>query len=141
MIMTPENLINIISIGGALLGVVVGALLNHFLEKDRNKDSLILNKKIDIYSSLLVKLNTVFQDSEKNILNDPLFETTIRTTLAQSLSEARLIADAKLEQKLRDYYDEAVLFWENKKYDNTMPNLVIEIEQLMRIELGKERLH
>jgi hypothetical protein len=60
--MTPENWTNIISIGGVLLGGIVGALLNHFLEKGRNKDSLILNKKIEIYSSLLIKLNTVFQD-------------------------------------------------------------------------------
>jgi hypothetical protein len=52
-----------------------------------------------------------------------------------------LIAGAKLEQKLRDYFDEAVLFWENKKNDNTLSDLVIEIEQLMREEIGKKRLH
>lgn len=139
--MTPENWITIISIGGALLGVIVGSFSNHFLEKNRNKSFSILNKKIDIYSSLLIKLNTTFQDDEKNILTDPHFERTIKTTLAKALSEARLVADAKLEEKLRDYYEEAILFWEGKKDDNAMSNLVIEIEQLMREEIGQKRLH
>lgn len=139
--MTPENWVSIISISGALFGVVIGALLNHFLEKSRSKNSLLLNKKVEIYSSLLVRLNTVFQDGEKNILTDPHFERTIRITLAKALSEARLIANSKLEQKLRDYYNEAVLFWENNKDDDVLFKLVIEIEQLMREEIGQKRLH
>lgn len=139
--MTPENSFAVISILGALLGVIIGAILNHVLERSRNKNSLILNKKIEIYSSLLVKLNTVFQSDDKNFTTDPLFEKTIRTTLAKALSEGRLIAGKKLEGKLRDYYEEAVLFWENDKDDDTMSKLVIEIEQLMRKEVGQKKLY
>lgn len=136
--MTSENWITIIGITGALGGVVVGALLNHFLERNRNRSFSILNKKIDTYSSLLVKLSTVFQDGEKNILTDPNFMETIRVTLAKSLSEARLIANPPLEEKLRAYYDEAVKFWGNKPHN--MSAVVEEIEQLMREEIGQKRL-
>ncbi len=139
--MTPENQATIIGIAGTLLGVLAGAILNHFLERNRNKRTLILNKKIDIYSSLLVKLNTVFQDSENNIITNPHFKKTIHTILAKSLSEARLIAGRKLESKLRDYYEETVLFWEQGKNDDVLPKIVIEIEQLMREEIGQKRLH
>ena len=139
--MAIEILTTIIGAIIAFVGIIAGAILNHFLERSRSKQSLILNKKIDVYSSLLVKLNTVFQDDDKNFITDPNFKKTIHTTLSKALSQARLIAGKRLESKLRDYYDEAILFWEDKKDGDMMTILVIEIEGLMREELGGKKLH
>jgi len=136
-----EILQTIITILGTLLGVVSGALISHLLEKDRSKRFLLLNKKIEIYSNLLVKLNTVFQDGDSNLLSDPRHQDKILTLMARPLSEARLVANKELELKLRHYYEEAVLFWTDKSDGSAMNPLVIEIEQLMREEIGQRKLH
>ena len=133
-------IVALIGIGGTILGVILGALLNHFLEKNRANSSLILNKKIEIYSNILVKLNTLFQDEEKNFTSDPKFIENIRVTLAKSLSTGRLLAGEELENKLRDYYEAAIDFWEKGGDDGTMRRFSMEVEQLMREELGQKNL-
>ena len=130
-----------IGIIGTLAGVIVGALINHFLEKNRSTESVILNKKVEVYSNILVELNTVFQAHETNLALDRRSLQKMKSQIAMTLSAGRLLADKQLEKKLRDYHGEATLFWENRKDDDTMANLVIEIEQLMREELGRSRLY
>ena len=139
--MTTEVLIAIIGTGGTLLGVIVGAFISHFLETSRNKHSLILNKKIEIYSNILVKISTMFQDEKINLALNPVSLAEMRAKIAKTLSEGRLIAGKKLESKLREYHEEATLFWRDGKSDNKMSNLAIEIEQLMREDLGLKKLH
>ena len=130
-----------LGIVGTLAGVIVGALINHVLEKGRNRESLILNKKIKVYSNILVELSSVFQARETNLALDRLSLSKMKSKIAVTLSAGRLLAGEKLEKRLRDYHGEATLFWEGKKDDNTMSKLVIEIEQLIREELGQKRLY
>lgn len=145
-----KNLISAL-IGGIFSVIIlfIGAIMNHFLEEKRIKRKSILDKKIEIYSDILTKLNTVFQDEGDNIFTNPLFKKTISTRLAKALSRGRLIANKKLEYKLREYYGVAVKWWRYEKNENEnekdaigdkMSGLVIEIEQLMRDELGSGRV-
>lgn len=141
--MTSDHLISVFGIVGALVGVVIGALLNHFLENNRNKNSLMLEKKIEVYSNILVKLNTVFQDEKINLGLDALSKYEIQMKVSKTLTEGRLLAGKELEEKLRDYHDVAMSFWENtsKEPYSNMSKLVMEIEQLMRIEVGQKKLY
>jgi hypothetical protein len=131
----------IIAIIGTLLGIITGALLTHFLESHRNKNKILLDKKIEVYSNILVELNTVFQATEANLGLDKNSLSKLRTKIAATLSAGRLLAGKELEEKLRHYHEVAIEFWENGNDDGTMANLVIEIEQLMRHEIGPGRAY
>jgi hypothetical protein len=128
---------------GTLSGIIVGAVLQYFFSKKQSKNQTLLGFKIKVYSNVLIKLNTVFQDGDATLLTDPLFKEKVHFTMARTLTQARLLANPKLEKKLRDYYDCAIRYWtdKDKKCGDEMSNLVIEIEQLMRKEIGEKKLY
>lgn len=128
-----------------LLGVVVGAILNHYLEKQRKKEELLLNTKIGIYAKILAGMNYSFLSEEKDlvkVLSDPHFNTKMKMTFGELLSQGRLVANAELEEKFRQFYECEIATWEaiekgaSPQLNEKRGLLCREIESLMRKELG-----
>lgn len=110
---------------------------------------MLAEKKLEVYSGILTKLSTSFQDKEMNLLSDPNFEKMIAFEIAKTVTVGRLIAPQHIEDKLREYYDVAIKWWgllkigdKKEEADNLskqMTKLVIDIENLMRIDLGTRK--
>ena len=70
-----------------------------------------------------------------------------RNELIHLFAPARLLASKELEDELRDFYSNIAEYWSEKNKEQqdkllskTAKN-VMEIEQLMRIELGASRIY
>ena len=132
----------------SLVSIAMGALLNHFLENSRTRQRIIIDKKLEIYSEIITKIQTFLQDDGLLLPSSSVFTNfEARIRLIRVISRGRLLAGKELEIKLRDYYD-VVTKWleiekqskEEKSVGNLMNQLALEIEQLMREELGVKRV-
>ena len=131
----------------SLLSVIIGILVGHFLEKDRNNKRALLDKKIQVYSDILINISSVWQSDEKNLLSDPTFLNNFRHRMARVIAAGRLLSQEKLEKKLREYYDLETKFFlkigtpEADALNTEIIPVMLAIEQLMRAELGNEKLY
>lgn len=129
----------------ALGGVIVGALINHFLERRRNKEQMLFQARKDTYTKILVGMNSSFvpKDGMDVFIADPNFNSKIRLEIGELLSQGRLLAGETLSEKFRILYDYEMEIW--KAVDNDVDTadmtnkrglLAREIEALMKRELG-----
>jgi hypothetical protein len=110
--------------GGYMLGI------------SRDKSKTIFDKKLEIYSKVIAELSrhryiTKELDSEG---------------LINLLAPARLLASVGLEKKIRDYYSDVTSYWEGNSEEklrlaSIISNDCMEVEQLMRKELGAGRIY
>lgn len=137
-------------IGGALtvIGVVIGAILNHHLEARRNRIKMLFESKSKIYGEILGAISYSFLSGEKKLeeaLADKNFKTKMGITFGSLLSQGRLMAGVDLENKLREFFDCEMAIWdaiengrEEKREALSIKRGVLcwEIERLMKVDLG-----
>ncbi len=130
-----------------LAGVLVGALANHFLERQRKKEELIFQSKKETYAKILVGMGNSFLwgdiENLNNNLSDPGFRTKIKLRASELLLQGRLLAEEKLSNKFREFFDNEQKLWEavdkntsTLDLSNKRATLAKEIEDLMKKEIG-----
>jgi len=107
-----------------LVGVISGALVNHFLEKSRHTKETIFGAKREVYGKILGKL----RNAEVNITQEEL------SYINEILSEAILLSGEELREKLVKAGNSFPSEWE-LNYGKIKPDALKDIEMSMRKEL------
>ena len=117
---------------------IVLLVLGYLLGKSRDHNKQIYNKKLEIYSNIVFEIN----NHNYARVSD---QSTGRSELVKLFSPARLIGGDKVIKELREYFSLVTEFYEttdSKKQSEIMDKISIsamELEQLMRKDLGKRR--
>lgn len=127
---------------GGVIGYI-GAVIQHFLESSRRKKSEIRQEKIKIYSKVLGDLGSLFIDKEtfRTDIQNTDHEFKFALDLGRILAPARLLASNKLEEKLRDLFDNEVK-WHHylcgKSRDDEAEKALAMLTTKVRMEVEKE---
>ena len=118
----------------SLIAVYVGYLFG----KSRDRSHLIFDKKLDIYSKIVTEIS-----SHNYLRRANLTENNI--VLIELFAPARLIGGKDVVDLLREYfslnteYYSAISDYAKDKISNKISECAMELEQLMRDDLGKSR--
>ncbi len=135
-------------IGGllALLGVFFGAIITHFLERQRRKEEVLLGARKEVYSKILVGMSSSFVPKNTDLnsfLGSPDFRLKVAWEAGELLTQGRLLASSQLSKKLREFYSHEEKIWDHlekgkdtEKLNVERAMLTMEIENLMKKELG-----
>ncbi len=137
----PKTFLEIFSIVAPITALIVGSLLGYVVGILRDKKKALFQEKLSTYTSLLMKISSSFIDEISSGVD-------IRSIMSRDFGKARLLAEKKLSDELRNYYDLRISWHkylgkesaEEKKYGDLVAESAMKIEELMRNELGKKRI-
>jgi hypothetical protein len=118
---------------------VIGILIGYILGVLRDSNKIIFDKKVIVYSGIISEIS-----------KHGYLDHISLNKLIDLLAPARLLSGRRLEEKLRDYYSLVSEFAgyknlndENKMKEavNKISTIIMEMEQLMRVELGSNRVY
>ena len=122
----------------SLVAVLVPVYIGYLFGKSRDKSHLIFDKKLGIYSKIVTEI------SNHNYLRRAnLTENSI--VLIELFAPARLIGGEEMITGLREYYSLITEYYDETvseaktKISNQISECTMELEQLMREDLGKNR--
>lgn len=115
---------------------IILAILAYILGRFRDNNKQIFDKKLDIYSKIVIEINTHAYPIYAN-------KTENNNALIKLFAPARLIGSKEVASKLREYFSLVSEYFDlidDKAKNNIMDKIsdnAMELEQLMRKDLGK----
>jgi hypothetical protein len=122
----------------SLIVVLVPVYIGYLFGKSRDKNHLIFDRKLDIYSKIVTEISSHNYLKRANQIEN-------NTVLIELFAPARLIGGKAVINELREYFSLVVEYYhttisETKdKVTNKISKCAMELEQLMRDDLGKSR--
>ena len=122
----------------SLFAVLVPVYIGYLFGKSRDKSHLIFNKKLVIYSKIVTEISSHNYLRRTNATKNHI-------VLIELFAPARLIGGKEVVKKLREYFSLISGYCnmatpETKdKISNQISECAMELEQLMRDDLGKNR--
>lgn len=122
----------VVTIATALISTGIG----YFFGKYRDRNQMLFNKKLEVYSKIISKISRHDYKSDSQL--DDLIDL---------LAPARFLAEKETVNELREYYTlindykSAIGLDIIKETADKISLSIMKIEQLMRTELGQERIY
>lgn len=122
----------------SLVAVLVPVYIGYLFGKSRDKSHLIFDKKLVIYSKIVTEISSHNYLRRANIMENHI-------VLIELFAPARLIGGKEVVKKLREYFSLVSEYYETttletkNKISNQISEGAMELEQLMRDDLGKNR--
>ncbi len=124
-----------------IIYLLVGSVFGFYFSRKRDREQMVFNKKLLIYSGIIEELSKYHY-----ILEHPDKDNKFREKLISLFSPARLIGSKELETELREYFSLVVEYFETldektkKDLMGKISETAMEIEQIMRGELVNNRV-